>query len=84
MTLSEFIDGFIKSEYFNKYIKNEAEKRRNEKGEYVGWSGNEVIITRDELQNKLIEIYDSYIDIDEDITEEIAEDIYEQILEEQA
>ena len=80
ISLTTFIDSFMDSKYLDEYLELEMKKHRDDKGNLRNWSAGRVINIQEQLQNYLVEIYNSIIG--ENLDEEKAEEIYESIIEE--
>lgn len=80
LTLSEFIDGFMTTDYIENYLKQESEKYKREDGSYMGWDAGKVMNIQEQLQNELIEIYDSFVDSGETLDKNVAKEVYDDIL----
>lgn len=80
LTLSEFIDGFMTTDYIENYLKQESEKYKHEDGSYMGWDAGKVMNIQEQLQNELIEIYDSFVDNGETLDKNVAKEVYDDIL----
>ena len=81
ISLKKFIDGFMNS-YLDEYLEIEVKKYRDHEGNLRNWDASKVINLKKQLQNYLVEIYDSIADSVKVLNEEEAKEIYEKIIEE--
>ena len=81
ISLKKFIDGFMNS-YLDEYFEIEIKKYRDHEGNLRNWDAGKVINLKEQLQNYLVEIYDSITDSVKVLNEEEAKEIYERIIEE--